>query len=205
MELGTGRRAAGAAWVVLRRCRSGVVRGLAFTWLIGLAGAGCTTDARLTGTFAPPAASTGPTVAFESIDGPPPGVFQKLVQSIEAEAGARQVAVVSREAPAQYRVRTYLSAQVDRRQVTIAWVWDVYDAEKRRAVRISGEEKAGPAGRDAWMAADDRALRAIARTGMTELARFFANPGQNQPAPGPADSPLTVAAMGDPPAPLPNR
>jgi hypothetical protein len=205
MGFGTGRRAAAAAWVLLCRCRLSIVRTVAFTFLIGLAAAGCATDVQLTGTFAPPAAATGPTVAFESIDGPPPGVFQKLVQNIEAEAGARQLAVVSREAPAQYRVRGYLSAQVERKQVTIAWVWDVYDAEKRRAMRITGEEKVGQAGRDAWMAADDRALRAIARTGVTELARFFANPGRDQPGPGPADSPLTVAAMGGPAVPVPNR
>jgi hypothetical protein len=205
MGFGPGRRAAAAASVLLRRCRPGVVRGVAFTWLIGLAAAGCATDVRLTGTFAPPVASAGPTVAFESIDGPPPGVFQKLVQNIEAEAGARQLAVVSREAPAQYRVRSYLSAQIERKQVTITWVWDVYDADKRRAVRIAGEEKAGPAGRDAWLAADERALRAIARTGVTELAKFFANPGRDQPGPGPADGPLTVAAMGGPAEPVPNR
>jgi len=205
MGFGLGRRAAAAARLLLRRCRPGVVRSVSLTFLLGLAVAGCATDVQLTGTFAPPATASGPTVAFESIDGPPPGVFQKLVQNIESEAGARQLAVVSREAPAQYRVRTYLSAQVDRKQVTIAWVWDVYDADKRRAVRITGEEKAGPASRDAWMAADDRALRAIARTGVTELAKFFANPGRDQPGPGPAEGPLTVAAMGGPPAPLPNR
>src|SRR5262245_32442426 len=120
MGFGMGRRAAGAAWVLLRRCRPGVVRGVAVTFLNGIAVSGCATDVQLTGTFAPPAAASGPTVAFESVDGPPPGVFQKLVQNIETEAGARQLAVVSREAPAQYRVRTYLSAQVDRKQVTIA-------------------------------------------------------------------------------------
>jgi len=205
MGFGAWRHAAEAAWEMSCRCRSGIARSLALTWLIGIAASGCTTDARMTGSVASPAALVGPTVAFESIDGPPPGVFQKLVQSIESEAGARQLAVVSREGPAQYRVRGYLSAQVERRQVSITWVWDVYDAEKRRAVRISGEEKAGQAGRDAWMAADDRALRAIARAGTTQLAAFLANPGAEPPAPGPANGSVTVAAVDAPPPPLPRR
>jgi hypothetical protein len=188
-----------------RRRSSGVLRAFALIGLIGLTVAGCTTDMHMTGSVPSPAMAVGPTVAFESIDGPPPGVFQKLVQNIEAEAGTRQLAVVSREGPAQYRVRGYLSAQVERRQVTIAWVWDVYDADKRRAVRITGEEKAGQAGRDAWMAADDRTLRAIARAGTAQLAAFFANPAREQPVPGPADGGVTVAAIGGPAVPVPNR
>jgi hypothetical protein len=205
MGFGAYRRVSRAAWMESRRRGLGALRVFTLTCLIGVTAAGCTTDMRATGSLPSPAIGGGPTVAFESIDGPPPGVFQKLVQNIEAEAGTRQLAVVSREGPAQYRVRGYLSAQVERRQVTIAWVWDVYDADKRRAVRITGEEKAGSAGRDAWMAADDRTLRAIARAGTTQLAAFFANPVREQPGPGPADGGVAVAAIGGPAVPVPNR
>ena len=47
----------------------------------------------------------------------------------------------------------------------IAWVWDVYDNNQQRALRLSGEEPAGKAGRDAWAAADDLVLRKIAQAG----------------------------------------
>src|SRR5437868_9567971 len=43
------------------------------------------------------AVSPGSTVAFESIDGPPPEVFHRLVADLNAEAGIRKNAVVSRE------------------------------------------------------------------------------------------------------------
>ena len=43
------------------------------------------------------AVSSGSTVAFESIDGPPPEVFRKLVANLNDEAGTRQIAVVSRD------------------------------------------------------------------------------------------------------------
>ena len=43
---------------------------------------------------------------------------------------------------ATYRVRGYVSALVERDKTTFAWVWDVYDTDKRRALRLSGEEPA---------------------------------------------------------------
>ncbi len=84
----------------------------------------------------------GATVAFESIDGPPPGQFQKLVQNLNDEAQTRRLAVISRESPSAYRVRGYLAAKVVKGQTTIAWVWDVFDGDEHRAMRISGEETA---------------------------------------------------------------
>jgi len=90
--------------------------------------------------FAMAPSGGGSTVAFESIDGPPPDVFRRLVADLNAEAGTRKIAVVSRESAATYRVRGYVSALVERDKTTFAWVWDVYDADKRRALRISGEE-----------------------------------------------------------------
>ena len=56
------------------------------------------------------------------MDGPPPQVFERLVRALEAESGAggRSFSVVSREASASYRIRSYLSAQVRRGRTTIA-------------------------------------------------------------------------------------
>jgi hypothetical protein len=128
---------------------------------------GCAASGVQTASYAP---GTGAGVAFDSIDGPPPQVFDRMVRALDAEALARNVPVVSREAAATYRVRSYLSAQVRRGNVTIAWVWDVYDRNQQRALRLSGEEPAGRAGRDAWAAADDAVLRKIAQAGVAGLA-----------------------------------
>src|SRR6201747_1559956 len=115
-------------------------------------------------------AGGGATVAFESIDGPPPQVFDRMVNLLDTESKLRNVAVVSRDGSASYRVRSYLAAQVSRGRTTIAWVWDVYDRDQQRAIRLSGEEPAGKAGRDAWAAADDLVLRRIAQAGLTGLS-----------------------------------
>ena len=123
------------------------------------------------------AVAPGSTIAFESIDGPPQDVFGKLVTNLNDEAGKQQVAVVSRSAAPTYRVRGYVSALVDRNKTTFAWVWDIYDNDKRRVLRINGEEPAAAGKRrDAWAAADEQVLRRMAKSGMDRIAVFLNSP-----------------------------
>jgi hypothetical protein len=156
----------------------------------GCAAGGATTS----GAFAMATGAAGPTITFESIDGPPPQVFDRMVSVLDSETKLRSLSVVSRESSAAYRVRSYLSVQVNHGRTAIAWVWDVYDREQQRALRLSGEEPAGKAGRDAtrdaWAAADDLVLRKIAQAGLSGLSNMI-NGG---PADGP--QPSTPAATG---------
>jgi hypothetical protein len=139
----------------------------------------------------------GSTVAFESIDGPPPEVFRKLVADLNAEAGTRKIAVVSRESAATYRVRGYVSALVERDKTTFAWVWDVYDTDKRRALRISGEEPAAAGKRrDAWAGADEQVLRRMAKSGMDQMSGFL-NSSEPPPAIAPEPSFITLVSGRD--------
>src|SRR5438045_7840591 len=107
---------------------------------------GCAGGGAVGGTFA--MAGGAPTVAFESIDGPPPHVFDRMVDVLDSESKLRNLSIISREGAATYRVRSYLSAQVNRGRRVIAWVWDVYDRDQQRAVRLSGEGHGGPLDRD---------------------------------------------------------
>jgi hypothetical protein len=134
------------------------------------------------------------TIAFEAIDGPPPEIFEKLVAKLNDEAQARQIPVVARAAPAQYRVRGYVSAQIDRKRNTIAWVWDIYDGEERRALRIGGQEPAGRARRDAWASADDKVLARIAQSGMAQIAQFL-NAGAPAAPASPGSEPGVAVAQ----------
>jgi hypothetical protein len=193
----TGGGRAGASRNVFQRVRVGLL----VAGLCGLSAAGCTIAPQ---GATPVAMVRGPTVAFESIDGPPESIFRQLVQDLNDEATARQVAVVSRDAPAQFRVRGYVAALVEKRRHTvIAWVWDVYDAEQRRAIRLTGEEPAGGAGRGTWAAADDALLRRIARSGIDRLAAFLATPRTEPPAIPQERGP--VVAAGDDVAPDSDR
>ena len=158
---------------------------------------GCAGGGAASGSFA--MAGDSPTIAFESIDGPPPPVFDRMVSVLDSETKLRSLAVVSRESPAAYRVRSYLSAQTVRGKAVIAWVWDVYDRDQQRALRLAGEEPAGKGGRDAlrdpWAAADDLVLRKIAQAGLSGLTSMIqGTPEDPQPAPGPSKRGPAVAS-----------
>jgi len=173
-------------WWGTVRCNAparGVVdafRGAAFLSVAALGFAGCSSSAL------PPGISNisqrGTTVAFESIDGPPETVFRNLVRRLDQEARAQQVSVVSRESAAQYRVRGYVAAHVQGKKTTITWVWDVFDADRERAVRLAGEIPGAPSER-AWAAADDEVVARMARDGMTRLAAFLSGPGSGPESP----------------------
>jgi hypothetical protein len=148
--------------------------------------AGCASGGAGNGSFAMASGGAGPTVAFESIDGPPVQVFDRMVSVLDSESKLRSLSIVSREGAAAYRVRSYLSAQVNRGRAVIAWVWDVYDGNQQRALRLSGEEPGGKVGRDPWAAADDLLLRKIAQAGLSGLSSMVNGSG-------PSDAPLPAA------------
>ena len=143
--------------------------------------------------FAMANSPSGPTIAFESIDGPPPQVFERMVGVLDSESKLRSLSIVSREGTAAYRVRGYLAAEVSHGRTTIAWVWDVYDQNQQRALRLSGEEPAGKAGRDAWASVDDLVLRKIAQAGLTGLSGMI---NGTPPADAPQQPPTAPSRRG---------
>src|SRR6516164_5766938 len=129
---------------------------------------GCASSGTASGAYAM-ATPDAQTITFESIDGPTPQLFDRMVGVLDSESKLRNLAVVSREGQAVYRVRSYLAAQVVKGRAVIAWVWDVYDSDQQRTLRLTGEEPAGKAGRDAWATVDDLVLRKIAQAGFSGL------------------------------------
>lgn len=190
----------------LRRAGSRVLAAMllaAATVLAGCAGGG---GSAANSYAMAPSAGSGATVAFESIDGPPPQVFDRMVGVLESESKLRSLSVVSREGSAAYRVRSYLSAQVVRGKTVIAWVWDVYDANQQRALRLSGEEPTSARGgrdatRDPWSAADDLVLRKIAQAGFSGLSNMInGTPDAPSAVPG-LRGPAVASAIPAAPAP----
>jgi hypothetical protein len=114
----------------------------------------------------------GATVIFESIDGPPRPVSTRLARSLDQEAAARRLVVVARGGQALYHVRAYLAAHTEGGQTSLAWAFDVYDAERKRAFRLNGEERAPGSG--SWAAANDAMLQRIASTSIAQLMTFIA-------------------------------
>jgi hypothetical protein len=181
--------------IALRACFAAIVA-------TGLGG--CASGGGSSGAFAMASPGDRPTVTFDSIDGPPPQVFDRMVSVLDSETKMRNLAIVSRDGQAAYRVRSYLSAEVVRGKTVIAWVWDVYDRDQQRAMRLSGEEPAGKAGRDIWAAADDMVLRKIAQAGLSGLADMINGTPQDTvpsaPSPPPGKRGPAVASTEPPPA-----
>lgn len=151
------------------------------------------------------------TIAFESIDGPPEPVFDRLVADLTTEAKARQLPVVSRQSQAAYRVRGYLAASIENGKGEVDWVWDVFDADRDRVLRVAGTEKVGP-GKDVWNRLDDATVQRIAAQSLDEIATRLSGgtPKASAAAPelDPADAPpvrtddgpaVADAASGDEP------
>jgi hypothetical protein len=176
----------------------GAMRAVVMVACGGLMAGGCSTAG-------PPMFGTvgfgATTVAFESIDGPPETVFKKLVLRLTDEASTRRVAVVSRDDAAQYRIRGYVSAHVQGRRTTLAWVWDIYDADRQRTLRLAGEV-AGASSERAWAAADDQAIGRMAHDGIERLASFLTAPGEEVQQPSP---PPELPGLPGPPAPPPDQ
>lgn len=170
----------------LRRAGSRVLAVMLLAAATALAGCAGSNAPANSYAMAAPSAGSGATVAFESIDGPPPQVFDRMVGVLDSESKLRSLSIVSREGTAAYRVRSYLSAQVVRGKTVIAWVWDVYDANQQRALRLSGEEPtAAKGGKDPWAAADDLVLRRIAQAGFSGLSNMInGTPDAPVPVPG---------------------
>lgn len=173
--------------------------------LLALGLSGCVTNGQ-TASVGPNGEAGSGRVAFESIDGPPPETFKTLVAELNKQAEARKVPVAARSDYAPYRIRAYVAASEIGKETVFSWVWDVYDGETGRAVRLEGQEKAGPGGTDAWQLADEALLAKMAQDGMSQLASFLANPAERTPAETqPAGESSGIAAMDEKTAPAPDN
>jgi hypothetical protein len=131
----------------------------------------------------------GKPIAFESIEGPPPRVRSALDEELASAAHARQVEIVGSGAQPRYRVRGYLTTERTADGGTaLAFVWDVFDAGRRRAQRVAGTSPIRVAPRkNPWDGLDKEALARLAAKSMDEIAGFLsADAGAPRPRPDPA-------------------
>lgn len=133
-------------------------------------------------------APPGMPIALESIEGAPDAVKSDLSTALASAAAARKVELVS-GTDARYRIKGYLTAY-DRQDgaTELAFVWDVFDGDKRRAKRIEGTSfaVAGGAARakdatakdaqanNAWTSVDQTVIDKVASASMNEVAGFLA-------------------------------
>ena len=167
-------------------CRS-AIGAVAVTASLALAACNATTRT------VSPSDAEGTAIVFESIDGPPRPVSARLTRSLDQEATARRLVVVPRGGQPVYRIRGYLAANPEGGATVVAWAFDVYDAERRRAFRLRGEERTAGG---SWSAVNDALLQRIATNSVAQLMTLIAS--DRSPADGPGTgAQASTAPSGD--------
>jgi hypothetical protein len=114
----------------------------------------------------------GVPVAVESIDGAPAPVQTALLDELSSAASDRKVDLVGSSAQARYRVRGYLSTATEDGETKVSYVWDVFDAQKRRAKRLEGSRPVTLAS-GSISTIDKETLAKLAQASMDEIAEFL--------------------------------
>ena len=114
----------------------------------------------------------GVPVAVESIDGAPAPVQTALLNELATAASDRKVELVGSSAEARYRVRGYISTATEDGETKVSYVWDVFDAQKRRAKRLEGSRPVALAS-GSVSAIDKETLSKLAQSSMDEIADFL--------------------------------
>jgi len=115
----------------------------------------------------------GVPIALESIDGAPPPVRTALIDELNTAASDRKVELVGSSAEARYRVRGYLTTETTGGETTVAYVWDVFDSQKRRAKRLAGSSPVRVSS-GSLSDLDKETLARLAGASMDEIAEFLA-------------------------------
>jgi hypothetical protein len=137
----------------------------------------------------------GMPVSVESIDGPPEMLQAAIIDELASAAARNDIDLVTDGAPARYHVRGYVTAdRTNAGKAALAYVWDVFDAEKRRAVRVSGSSALKEDSGDSWERLDKEALAKLAADSMAEIASFLAGSRTNV-ATAPSDAVTPEPAM----------
>ena len=138
----------------------------------------------------------GVPILFESIDGPPAPVKTALAGELSTAARERHVSIAGAGTQARYRVRGYVSTEKTADGgAALAFVWDVFDAEKHRAKRITGSSPVTGSA-PSWSGLDQDALAQLAAQSMDEIATFLSEvPASVASAGDPASPPLSFAAQ----------
>lgn len=118
-------------------------------------------------------APSGVPVALVSLEGGPETVVSRLSLAISQQAARRDITIVGIDGKPRYQVRGYISAHSEGSEGELSWAFDIFDAQKKRARRVSGQEKIR-AGGDAWAAVTDSHLMAVAFKATDDLAEFLA-------------------------------
>ena len=136
-------------------------------------------------------------VVFESIEGPPAPVKAAFAAELASAAASRKIDLAGADGEARYRLRGYLTTETSADgETSLAFVWDVFDAEKRRAKRLTGSSPIKAAAADRWSGLDKAALAKLAAESADEIAGFLSQSRSEAPTMTASASPTGQPALG---------
>ena len=123
----------------------------------------------------PDVSPRGASLALASLDCPSPAAAARYAQALAAAAPAREISLTA-SAKARYVARGYVTAYAVEGGTAFEYVWDVFEAGKARAQRLSDAVVVkGEPGADAWSLATDTVLAELAGKSADDLAAFLSN------------------------------
>lgn len=146
----------------------------------------------------PGVSPAGATVAFVNLGGAPAQVGNRFAASMSNALGARNI---SSEEPgkAHYLIRGNMTAySAEGGGTAVGYVWDIYDAKRRRLQRLEDEIVVKATAADPWSAVDDAALASIAGRSADEIAAFLTNMPEAVAAAGAGNATAALNAVAAP-------
>jgi hypothetical protein len=122
----------------------------------------------------PDVSLAGATVAFVSVDGPPPAISASFSQILMQQATAHDI-VLADGKKARYLVRGYLSAYPTQDGAAVEYVWDVFNKDKQRTQRVNDVLEIKGEGSDPWKIIGEAALASVAAKSADDLSAFLSN------------------------------
>jgi hypothetical protein len=131
--------------------------------------AACQTDG------GPPVSGAGVPVAIEALEGAPEEFNARVQQAVITQASARSLDIVPRESDPRFRLKGYLTAYSVEDGTNLTFVWDVFDASRQRAQRVSvTTHSSRRGGEQPWAAISDADISKAAGQSLNGVAAFLA-------------------------------
>lgn len=136
--------------------------------------------------------STSTRMALAPIVGAPPTIADQLTPALVEAGKERRLVLTPGTGPADYTLRGYLVASVEKNGAKISYIWDVTDAKGQRVGRVSGDEIVPDrTGGDPWSGVDSTVLRNLAGKTASQVAASLPRGGGGTP---------TTVSSGSPPS-----
>jgi hypothetical protein len=153
-----------------------VLPALACLAALGLAACQETTGGALGGRMVD---APGVPIALDAIEGAPEALSGKVNDAVVNQALQRRIDLVSPADPARYHLKGYLTAApTEAGETELTLVWDVFDASRRRAQRVTSTASAPGQSSDPWERVGDVQIMKVTAQSMNEVAAFIRGGGE---------------------------